>query len=118
MSSLLLKRISQEVDLSRPGLVQYFLVFGTPSGKEVRLPVLKETSDTLVAFLYGSSNAPEQSKEANVIHNEEYEIREEESYDPPAESYLVGFEGDEQEDEEESQVEDNLPESEDEVPEL
>ena len=48
----LLKRFSQEVDLSNAQEVKYFLVFDI-NGKEERLPVQQETVTTLTALLYG-----------------------------------------------------------------
>lgn len=55
--NLLLKRFSQDVDLSNPNQVNYFLVLETPQGAEVRLPVQKETTEALVRLVYASTPA-------------------------------------------------------------
>ena len=55
--NLLLTRFSQDVNLSNPDKVNYFLVFETEEGAEVRLPVQKETTETLVKMVYGSAIA-------------------------------------------------------------
>lgn len=63
--NLLLTRFSQDVDLSNPNEVRYFLVFETTEGHEVRLPVQKETTEALVKLVYG------QKKEAAVEETQE-----------------------------------------------
>jgi hypothetical protein len=49
--NITLKSFSQDVDLADPSKVNYYLVF--EAGNSVlRLPVLKETTEELVKFLY------------------------------------------------------------------
>lgn len=57
---LLLKGFSQDVSLDDPNTVHYLLVFGKEgSSEELRLPVLQETTEKLVAFLYaGAPSVP------------------------------------------------------------
>ena len=71
--SLTLKSFSQDVDMEDPQKVLYFLVFRRDvDGKELRLPVQKETTERLVDFLYGStklaaaSQAPQREAEEEV----------------------------------------------------
>ena len=60
---LVLKRFSQDVDLSDPGNVLYYLVFDT-GGLEVRLPVPKETSEALIQLVYGTGEKEDHQGES------------------------------------------------------
>jgi hypothetical protein len=54
--NITLKSFSQDVDLADPSKVNYYLVF--EAGNSVlRLPVLKETTEELVQFLYAQEPA-------------------------------------------------------------
>lgn len=59
---LVLKRFSQDVDLSDPGNVLYYLVFDH-GGSEVRLPVPKETSEALIQLVYGNGEKEDHQDE-------------------------------------------------------
>jgi hypothetical protein len=48
---IVLKRFSQEADLSNPEAFQFFLVFDK-NGKELRLPVPQETINALIQEIY------------------------------------------------------------------
>ncbi len=76
--NLLLTRFSQDVDLSNTNEVKYFLVFETPEGHEVRLPVQKETTEALVKILYAKpaqqqTKVEEPQAEAGEFEDEEFE---------------------------------------------
>lgn len=106
---LTLKSFSQEVVLANKDEVKYYAHFLREDGKELKLPITKEGSETLIRFTWDRPE-PEKTAEAEEPEREEAadatefggdEVPEEE----PAE--------DVQEPEEES-----LPESEEEVPSL
>ena len=66
--NLILKRFSQDVDLSNPDEVRYFLVFEAPTG-EIRLPVQQETTQELIKLLYAAAPAepePEEVEETDA----------------------------------------------------
>jgi hypothetical protein len=87
---LTLKRFYQAVDLDNPDKVTYYLVLVTDAGKEVLLPVQKETTEALVRMLYdrGQEESEESSNElendssedqSEVGHEEEDEYLSEET---------------------------------------
>ena len=85
--NLVLKRFSQDVDLSNPEKVNYFLVLETPQGAEVRLPVQKETTETLVKLLYtGQAKAPKVEK-TDVPTDKELDEKFEEAIEEFDENY-------------------------------
>lgn len=54
---IVLKRFAQEADMDNPKKIEYFLVFDR-NGIELRLPVLKDTVDTLIEAVYGEEDKP------------------------------------------------------------
>lgn len=90
--NLILKRFSQDVDLSNPEEVQYYLVFDSGNGGEVRLPVQKETTEALVKMLYTPKAKVAGPKEEEDV-SEEAEEPDEAEEDPIEEDeYQKGFE--------------------------
>lgn len=116
--NLRLKRFSQDVDLARPDVIQYFLVFQKDDGGEVRLPVQRETTETLISLVYGGAQQapvkPERAQQPRQQVPDDY--RPEQDGEPPS-VFPDDFHS-EQEEYEEDSVEEDLPESEDEVPSL
>jgi len=117
---LTLKSFSQDVDLTDPSKVQYYLVFDG-EGKSLRLPVLKETTEALAQFLY-SQPSSEEVKEEETVYETKVAVKSahylEESDDvSDADEFGGDVEEDEDEDEEEG-YSNGLPSSEEEVPSL
>jgi hypothetical protein len=69
-----LKGFSQEVDISNPDEVTYFLTFSYRS-KDIKLPVQQETAQALIDAIYGDPSPPEM------------EIPEQPQYVEPEEAY-------------------------------
>lgn len=85
--NLVLKRFSQDVDLSNPEKVEYYLVFATDSGGEIRLPVQKETTEVLVNLLYTPKDSVDGiTDDTDEMLEEDDRILEEQS-PPDEESY-------------------------------
>jgi hypothetical protein len=53
---LILKSFSQDVDLENPEDIRYFLVFDA-GGKEVKLPVQKDTTEALINLIYSNGES-------------------------------------------------------------
>jgi hypothetical protein len=102
--NLTLKRFYQAVDLDNPDKVTYYLVLVTDAGKEVLLPVQKETTEALVNMLYagGQEESEESSNELEKDSSEEFSevSHEEEDTDLPEESEEDELGDDEFEDDE------------------
>lgn len=75
---LVLKRFYQAVDIDAPDKVGYFLVFGSSDGREILLPVQKETTEELVKAIYSKPSRPTPPVEEAA----EEEGQEEESEEP------------------------------------
>lgn len=75
---LVLKRFYQAVDIESPDKVGYFLVFGASDGREILLPVQKETTEELVKAIYSKPSAPTPPQEEDL----DEELEEEETESP------------------------------------
>lgn len=65
--NLTLKRFYQAVDLAYPDKVTYYLVLVGEDGREILLPVQKETTEALVEMLYANGIQKEAQPEAEDI---------------------------------------------------
>lgn len=104
--NLTLKRFYQAVDLAYPDKVTYYLVLVTDSGREILLPVQKETTEALVEMLY-ANGAEERDEE--LIPKPGQDLDEE----LPPELQKAGSE--EQDEESETSLEEDFPPSDDEL---
>jgi len=108
--SLTLSRFSQEVDVASGNLdVKFFAVFKADDGRELKLPISPEASQTLIGFF--ADKAPPMEKEA-----ETWEEREEQLNSLPGEEELQ--DATEFGSEEEQPEDDDVPDSEESVPSL
>jgi len=107
-----LKGFSQDVSLSEPGKVNYFLVLDA-EGREIRLPVLQETTEELAKFLYAPKEVTE--VKVDVTIKEAFAADE----DSDAEEFGGDFNDEEEElDEDGDEGYSDGPASEEEVPSL
>ena len=107
-----LKGFSQDVSLSEPGKVNYSLVFDA-EGREIRLPVLQETTEALAKFLYGGQEMEEKVAKAEMPESSLFASQEE---DEDAEEFGGDYE--EELDEDEDAEYSDGPATEEEVPSL
>jgi hypothetical protein len=109
---LMLKSFSQEVVIDEKDEVKYFAVFvDDDSGRELRLPIPKGTSEAIIRFLWAGPGEPPKMAEDNV-----------EPPEPETPPEATEFGGDEVPEEDPAQdveeYEDDGPGSEEEVPSL
>lgn len=85
--NLILRRFYQSVDLADPTQVQYFLVLETEEGKELLLPVQKDTTEALVKMLYAVPKPTTFQEDVGHEHETEEDFEKEASEDeePPEE---------------------------------
>ena len=115
---LTLKSFSQDVDLADPTQVQYFLVFDG-EGKNLRLPVPKETTEELAKFLYAEGAKEEKEEYESPAFTYETKLKTAESQEETDGAEEFGGDFQEEEDEEqEEEYTDDLPNNEEEVPSL
>ena len=90
--NLTLRRFYQAVDLAYPDRVTYYLVLVTDAGKEILLPVQKETTEALVEMLYASGAEEREEEEAIPKPGQDF------SEELPEELRKVGYEEEEDDD--------------------
>lgn len=85
---LVLKRFYQAVDIDAPDKVGYFLVFGSSDGREILLPVQKETTEELVKAIYSKPSRPTPPVEEAAEEGQEEESEESAKDEQPEEEEL------------------------------